>query len=75
MKKFTKGFIERSASKLSDKINEYAEKASAEIVSVNIVTTNMEAPIIEAIVLFSKKKEFNEKELQETVNTYKKGNN
>ena len=56
MKTFTKGFIERSASKLSDKINEYAEKASAGNSFVNVVTTNMDAPIIEAVVLFLRKK-------------------
>lgn len=51
---FTKGFMDRNSTKLSDKINEYSEKYNLQIVSINTMVTNIDAPIIEAIVLFSK---------------------
>lgn len=55
LEKFTKGFMDRSATKLSEKINDYAERGNLTIESVNIICTNTDAPIVEAVVLFSRK--------------------
>lgn len=54
MKRFTKGFMDRSITKISEKINEFAERNYCHIESINVVCSNTDAPIIEAIVLFEK---------------------